>query len=54
MKRPTPLAVRIPQSEKIALSEVAKMLGTNRNHLVRQACLSMVREFRYENLISKN
>jgi uncharacterized protein (DUF1778 family) len=51
MKRPTPLAVRLTQSEKNALTEIAKELKTSRNHFVRCACASMVRELRSENLV---
>ena len=51
MKRPTPLAVRMPQSDKIALSEAAQQLGKSRNYLVCQACLSMVRQLKSEKLV---
>jgi predicted transcriptional regulator len=51
MKRPTPLAVRLSQAEKIALTEIAKQLKTSRNNFVRTACASMVRELRSEKLV---
>ena len=51
MKRPTPLAVRISQAEKNALTEVANQLKTSRNNLVRCACASLVRDLRSENLV---
>jgi hypothetical protein len=48
MKRPTPLAVRLTQAEKNALTEIAVQLKTTRNHFVRCACASMVRELKSE------
>jgi uncharacterized protein (DUF1778 family) len=53
MKRPTPLAVRLSQAEKIALTEIAKQLKTSRNNFVRTACASMVRELRSEKLLGQ-
>ena len=50
MKRPTPLAVRLTQTEKNELTEIAKELKTSRNHFVRYACASMVRDLKSENI----
>ena len=51
MKRPTPLAVRLSQAEKNALTEIAVQLKTSRNHFVRFACASMVRDLKSEKLV---
>jgi hypothetical protein len=51
MARITPLAVRLSQSEKNALTEIAKQLKTSRNNLVRCACAAMVRELRADAMV---
>jgi len=51
MKRPTPLAVRISQADKNALTEIAVQLKTSRNHLVCCACASYVRDLKAEKLV---
>jgi uncharacterized protein (DUF1778 family) len=50
-KRPSPLTVRISPAEIDALTNAALAIGTSRNHLVRSACASMIRDLKSENLV---
>lgn len=50
-KRPSPLAVRLAPHEKDVLNDVAKQLGTTRNHFVRAAAMGLAKELQADHLV---